>query len=162
MSRNVHGDDRSPFDLTPALRAALDAAIEQAEKSWREGGIPIGSALVNERGTIVSVGHNRRVQRGSVVLHAEMDCMENAGRRRDWSRCTLVSTLSPCSMCSGAALLYRIPRVVIGENQTFMGAEEWMRSSGVSLLCVNDPHCIRLMERLKAEKPGLWAEDIGE
>ncbi len=162
MSRNVHGDDRSPFDLTPALRAALDAAIEQAEKSWREGGIPIGSALVDERGTIVSVGHNRRVQRGSVVLHAEMDCMENAGRRRDWSRCTLVSTLSPCSMCSGAALLYRIPRVVIGENRTFMGAEEWMRSSGVRLLCVDDPHCVRLMERLKAEKPGLWAEDIGE
>lgn len=148
--------------MTPALRAALDAAIEQAEKGWREGGIPIGSALVNERGTIVSVGHNRRVQRGSVILHAEMDCLENAGRRRDWSRCTLVSTLSPCSMCSGAAILYRIPRVVIGENRTFLGAEAWMRSSGVSLLCVDDPRCVELMRRLQAEKPALWAEDIGE
>lgn len=148
--------------MTPALRAALDAAIEQAEKGWREGGIPIGSALVNERGTIVSVGHNRRVQRSSVILHAEMDCLESAGRRRDWSRCTLVSTLSPCSMCSGAAILYRIPRVVIGENRTFLGAEAWMRSSGVALLCVDDARCVELMRRLQAEKPALWAEDIGE
>lgn len=157
-----HEGDRSPFELTEPLRAALDAAIEQAEKGWREGGIPIGSALVDERGTIVSLGHNRRVQRGSVVLHAEMDCLENAGRRRDWSRCTLVSTLSPCSMCSGAALLYRIPRVVIGENSTFMGAEEWLRANGVQLLTVGDKRCISLMKRLQAKRPSLWAEDIGE
>ncbi len=153
----------TPSHPLPApLAAALDAAIEQAEKSWREGGIPIGSALVNHRGTILSVGHNRRVQRGSVVLHAEMDCLENAGRRLDWSRCTLVSTLSPCPMCSGAAVLYRIPRVVIGEHRTFLGAEDWMRSQGIELLVVDDPRCVALMERLQRERPELWAEDIGE
>ncbi|MFO0827181.1 MAG: nucleoside deaminase [Phycisphaerales bacterium] len=148
--------------LETPLRKALDAAIEQAEKSWREGGIPIGSALVDERGTIVSLGHNRRQQRNSVILHAEMDCIENAGRRRDWSRLTLVSTLSPCPMCSGTAILYRIPRVVIGENRTFPGAEEWMRKSGVELIVADDPRCVALMERMKREKPDLWAEDIGE
>jgi cytosine deaminase len=147
--------------LEPHLRAALDAAIAQARKSWNEGGIPIGSALVDEHGTIVSLGHNRRVQRGSVILHAEMDCLENAGRRRDWSRCTLVSTLSPCSMCSGAALLYRIPRVVIGEHRSFLGAEDWMRSRGVRLDVVDDPRCRELMAQLFDEKPDLWNEDIG-
>lgn len=151
----------TPVSLTPPLRAALDAAIEQAEKGWREGGIPIGSALVDERGTIVSLGHNRRVQRNSVILHAEMDCLENAGRRRDWSRLTLVSTLSPCPMCSGTALLYRIPRVVIGENRTFVGAEEWMRANGVTLTVADDPRCVALMERMKRERASLWNEDIG-
>lgn len=145
-----------------AIRFALDAAIEQAEKSWREGGIPIGSALIDAKGTIVSVGHNRRVQKGSVILHAEMDCLENAGRRRDWSTLTLVSTLSPCPMCSGTAILYRIPRVVIGEHRTFMGAEKWMQENGVELTVVDDQRCVALMERLKREKPELWAEDIGE
>ncbi|WP_338462738.1 nucleoside deaminase [Synechococcus elongatus IITB7] len=145
-----------------ALATALDAALEQAEKSWREGGIPIGSTLVNQRGTILAVGHNRRVQRGSVVLHAEMDCLENAGRRRDWSLCTLVSTLSPCPMCSGAVLLYRIPRVVIGENRTYLGAEDWLRSQGVDLQIVDDPRCVAWMERLQQERPDLWAEDIGD
>ncbi len=147
--------------LSAPLRAALDAAIEQAEKSWREGGIPIGSALVDERGTIVSVGHNRRVQRGSVILHAEMDCLENAGRRRDWSRCTLVSTLSPCPMCSGTAILYRIPKVIIGEHRSFVGAEDWMAEQGVGITVVDDPRCVALMERLIREKPDLWNEDIG-
>jgi cytosine/creatinine deaminase len=160
--RTAHNGDRSPFELTIPLRAALDAAIEQAEKSWREGGIPIGSALVDAQGRIVSLGHNRRVQKGSVVLHAEMDCLENAGRRRDWSSCTLVSTLSPCSMCSGAAILYRIPRIVIGENTTFLGAEAWMREKGAKLLCVNDQRCIQLMERMKRLRKKLWDEDIGK
>ena len=148
--------------LNSAMQSALNAAIEQAEKSWREGGIPIGSSLVDAHGTIVSVGHNRRVQRGSVILHAEMDCLENAGRRRDWSTLTLVSTLSPCSMCSGTAILYRIPRVVVGEHQSFQGPEKWMRDNGVELTIVDDPRCIALMERMKREKPALWDEDIGK
>lgn len=152
---------QSSFPPDPAVAAALDAAIAQAEKSWREGGIPIGSALIDRQGTILSVGHNRRVQHNSVVLHAEMDCLENAGRRLDWSQCTLISTLSPCSMCSGAVLLYRIPRVVIGENQTYVGAEEWLRSQGVELTVINDSRCLALMERLQRERPKLWAEDIG-
>ncbi|MBL9150104.1 MAG: nucleoside deaminase [Phycisphaerae bacterium] len=147
--------------LPPALRAALDAAIEQARKSWDEGGIPIGSALVDAKGTIVSLGHNRRVQKGSGILHAEMDCMHNAGRRRDWSRMTLVSTLSPCPMCTGMALLYRIPRVVIGENKTFVGAEDWMRHKGVEIIYANDDTCVELMERMKRERASLWNEDIG-
>ncbi len=148
--------------FTPPLRAALDAAIEQAEKSWHEGGIPIGSALVDENGTIVAVGYNRRVQRGSMILHAEMDCLENAGRRRDLPRCTLVSTLSPCPMCSGTAILYRIPHVVIGEHRTFLGAEDWMTQQGIKLTVVDDRRCIELMERLIRQKPDLWFEDIGK
>ena len=140
----------------------MTAAIEQAEKSWNEGGIPIGSVLVDEHGEIVARGHNERVQSGDPILHAEMACLRNAGRRRDWSKCTLVSTLSPCPMCSGAAVLYRIPRVIVGEHKTFMGAEDWMRSNGIELIVLDDPRCIALMERLQNEKPDLWAEDIGE
>ena len=139
----------------------MTAAIEQAEKSWNEGGIPIGSVLVDEHGDIAARGHNERVQSGDPILHAEMACLRNAGRRRDWSRCTLVSTLSPCPMCSGAAVLYRIPRVIVGENTTFMGAEDWMRSNGIELVVLDDPRCVALMERLQNEKPDLWAEDIG-
>ena len=140
----------------------MTAAIEQAEKSWNEGGIPIGSVLVDEHGEIVARGHNERVQSGDPILHAEMACLRNAGRRRDWSNCTLVSTLSPCPMCSGAAVLYRIPRVIVGEHKTFMGAEDWMRSNGIELIVLDDPRCIALMERLQNEKPDLWAEDIGK
>jgi cytosine deaminase len=147
--------------LPGALRKALDAAIEQAEKSWSEGGIPIGSALVDAAGSIVSVGHNQRVQKKSVILHAEMDCLERAGRRRDWQTLTLVSTLSPCPMCSGTSNLYKIPRVEIAENRTFMGAEEWMRANGIELTVVDDPRCVALMERMKRERPELWDEDIG-
>lgn len=147
--------------LAQPLRMGLDAAIAQAEKSWREGGIPIGSALLDESGRIVSIGHNRRVQRGSVILHAEMDCLENAGRRRDWSRCTLVSTLSPCPMCSGAAILYRIPRIVVGEHRSFVGAEDWLRRSGAEVIVVDDRRCVELMERLVAERRELWEEDVG-
>jgi len=139
----------------------LDAAIEQAELSWSEGGIPIGAVLVDGGGTIVARGHNERVQSGDPILHAEMACLRNAGRRRDWSSCTMVSTLSPCPMCSGATVLYRIPRVIIGENKTFTGAEEWMRQNDIELTIMNDERCIELMERLQREKPDLWAEDIG-
>jgi cytosine deaminase len=139
----------------------LDVAIEQAEKSWSEGGIPIGSALVDESGVIVSRGHNQRVQHGDPTAHAEVVCIRNAGRRRDWKSLTLISTLSPCVMCTGTTLLFGIPRVIIGENENFLGAEELLCSNGVDIRVLNDDRCIALMRRLKEEKPDLWAEDIG-
>jgi cytosine deaminase len=140
----------------------LEAAIAEAKQGLAEGGIPIGSVLVID-GTIVGRGRNRRVQQGSVVLHAEMDCLENAGRlsARDYQRATLYSTLSPCDMCSGAILLYKIPRAVIGENQTFQGPESYVRSRGVELTVINDSECIKLMEDFIADHPALWNEDIG-
>lgn len=143
------------------LHAWMDTAIEQAEKSWSEGGIPIGAALVNSNGEVVARGHNERVQSGDPTAHAEISCLRNAGRRRDWNSLTLVSTLSPCSMCSGAAILFRVPRVIIGENQTFLGAEEWMRNSGAELILLDNPRCVALMKRLQHEQPDLWPEDIG-
>jgi cytosine deaminase len=141
----------------------MRAAREEAEEGLREGGIPIGSVLVHD-GVILGRGHNRRVQRGSVVLHGEMDALERAGRHpaRVYRDCTLYTTLSPCAMCSGAILLYGIPRVVIGENRTFMGEEELLRSRGVEVKVVQDPACILLMERFIAAHPELWSEDIGE
>ena len=145
-----------------AARTWMDAALEQARKSWNEGGIPIGSVLVDGAGRIVAAGHNERVQSGDPTAHAEVSCIRNAGRRRDWRRLTLVSTLSPCPMCSGTAILFKIPRVVIGEHRTFLGAEGWMRANGIDLTVVDDPRCVALMERLQREKPDLWAEDIGE
>ena len=140
----------------------MEAALNEAEQSWEQGGIPIGSVLVDEGGQIVARGHNQRVQSGDPTAHAEVVCIRNAGRRRDWNRLTLVSTLSPCPMCSGTAILFKIPRVVIGENQTFLGAEDWMRSRGIEIIQLNDLRCVQLMERLQREKPDLWAEDIGE
>lgn len=154
--------DAAPPLAPQAIAAGLDAAIEQAEKGWREGGIPIGSVLLDAKGVIVARGHNQRVQSGDPTAHAEVDCIRKAGRRRDWRRLTLVSTLSPCPMCSGTAILFKIPRVIIGENRTFLGAEEWMRLQGIALHVVDDARCIALMERLQREKPDLWAEDIGE
>jgi len=139
----------------------LDAAIEQAEKSWVEGGIPIGSTLVDNKGTIVSRGHNERVQSGDPTAHAEVVCIRNAGRRTDWRTCTLVSTLSPCVMCSGTTLLLGIPRVIIGENRNFLGAEELLCSNSVEIRVLDDARCIALMRRMKDERPDLWAEDIG-
>lgn len=141
----------------------LKAAIDEAEAGLAEGGIPIGSVLVH-RGTIVGRGHNRRVQRGSPTLHGEMDALENAGRlpATVYRECVIYTTLSPCSMCSGAILLYGIPRVVVGENQTFMGEEEWLRGCGVTVDVVNDPRCVELMTRFIRERPDLWNEDIGE
>lgn len=151
----------SSIDPTWITRG-LDAAIEMAEKGWREGGIPIGSSLPDAHGNVVAAGHNQRVQSGDPTAHAEVDCIRRAGRRRDWRSLTLVSTLLPCCMCSGTAILFKIPRVVIGENRTFTGAEEWMRHEKIELLVVDDPRCVALMERMKREKPDLWAEDIGE
>jgi len=141
----------------------LQAAIDEAKQGLAEGGIPIGSVLVID-GAIVGRGHNRRVQRGSAILHAEMDCLENAGRltARDYRRSVLYSTLSPCDMCSGTVLLYRIPKVVIGENQIFQGPEDYVRSRGVDLEIRNDAECIRLMREFVASRPELWNEDIGE
>lgn len=141
----------------------LQAAIAEARQGLAEGGIPIGSVLVVD-GRIVGRGHNRRVQQGSAVLHAEMDCLENAGRIKavDYRRSTLYSTLSPCDMCSGAVLLYGIPTVVVGENRTFRGPEEYVRSRGVEVVVMDDPECRELMESFIANNPELWQEDIGE
>ena len=140
----------------------LAAAIAEARKGQEAGGIPIGSVLVID-GKIVARGHNQRVQKGSAVLHAEMDCLENAGRltAADYQRATIYSTLSPCDMCSGAILLYGIPRVVVGENQTFQGPEDYVRSRGVDVKIANDPTCIQLMRDFIAGRPDLWNEDIG-
>ena len=147
----------SPIE-DPFLRAAID----EARAGLAEGGIPIGSVLVID-GEIVGRGHNRRVQRGSSILHAEMDCLENAGRlpASAYARATLYSTLSPCDMCSGAALLYGIPRIVIGENRTFRGPEAYVRSRGVDLVVLDDPECVELMRAFTAAHPELWNEDIG-
>jgi cytosine/creatinine deaminase len=141
----------------------LQAAYEEAEKGLAEGGIPIGAVLVID-GEIVGRGHNKRVQKSSPVLHAEIDCFENAGRLKavDYQKSTLYSTLSPCDMCSGAALLYKIPKVVIGENKTFQGPESYLRERGVDLEIINSPECITLMEKFIKDKPELWNEDIGE
>ena len=140
----------------------LNAAIAEAEKGLAEGGIPIGSVLVHQ-GKIIGRGHNRRVQQGSAILHGEMDALENAGRlpAAVYAESTLYTTLSPCPMCTGAILLYKIPRVVIGENVTFQGEESLLRSHGVQLTLANDPRCIALMQRFIADKPTLWNEDIG-
>ncbi len=141
----------------------LEAAIEEANKGLEEGGIPIGSVLVIDE-EIVGRGHNRRVQNGSAILHAEMDCIENAGRLKasDYKKATLYSTLSPCDMCSGTALLYKIPKIVIGENETFKGPEDYLRSRGVELVILNNPECIKLMDDFIKAKPKLWNEDVGE
>lgn len=140
----------------------LRAAIDEAKQGLAEGGIPIGSVLVIDD-QIVGRGHNRRVQRDSAILHAEMDCLENSGRLKadDYGRATLYSTLSPCDMCSGASLLYKIPRIVIGEHETFCGPEDYLRSRGVELLVLNDAECIQLMREFIAARPELWNEDIG-
>lgn len=140
----------------------LAAAIEEARRGLAEGGLPIGSVLVH-RGAIIGRGHNRRVQKGSAVLHAEMDALENAGRRPAsiYRDCVLYTTLSPCPMCSGAILLYRIPRVMVGENRTFMGEEDLLRSRGISVQVLQEEECIRLMQDFISRNPSLWKEDIG-
>lgn len=138
------------------------AAIEEAEKGLLEGGIPIGSVLVHE-GRIIGRGHNRRVQNGSAILHGEMDALENAGRlpAKTYRECVLYTTLSPCAMCSGAIMLYGIPRVVIGENETFMGEEDALRARGVRLDVLQDGACIQMMKSFIDRHPDLWNEDIG-
>lgn len=141
--------------------ALLDTALEEARAGLAEGGLPIGSVLATREGEIVARGHNLRVQTGDPTAHAEVVCLRDAGRRRDWPELTLVSTLSPCIMCTGTALLYRIPRVVIGENRNFLGAEDLFRDRGVELVVLDDPRCIELMRRFVEEHPDLWNEDIG-
>jgi cytosine/creatinine deaminase len=140
----------------------LRAAIEQARKSLAEGGIPIGSVLVHE-GVIIGRGHNCRVQTGSAIDHGEMNCLRNAGRlpARVYRKSTIYSTLSPCPMCSGAIVLYKIPRVVVGENRTFVGAEDYMRGQGIQVDVVQDPECIQMMTEFIRVNPTLWNEDIG-
>ena len=141
----------------------MKAAIEEALKGQKEGGIPIGSVLVH-KGEIIGRGHNRRVQKGSVILHGEMDALENAGRltAATYRECVLYTTLSPCPMCTGAILLYGIPKVVIGENQTFMGAEDLLKASNVELTVENSKECIGMMQTFIQQQPALWNEDIGE
>ena len=145
-------------DIDPYMQAAL----AEARQGLAEGGIPIGSVLVH-RGKVLGRGHNQRVQKGSVVLHGEMDALENAGRQPAsvYRECTIYTTLSPCPMCTGAILLYGIPRVVIGENATFVGAEELLRAAGVEVVVLEDLECIRLMTAFIEEHPDLWNEDIG-
>jgi creatinine deaminase len=140
----------------------LAAAIEEARKSLAEGGIPIGSVLVHE-GEIIGRGHNMRVQTGSPIDHGEMNCLRHAGRlpAKVYRNCTIYSTLSPCPMCSGAIVLYKIPRVIIGENRTFIGAEEYMRSQGTHVSVIDDPRCVAMMRAFIDSQPALWQEDIG-
>ena len=140
----------------------LRAAIEEAELGFSEGGIPIGSVLVHE-GRVLGRGHNRRVQKGSAILHGEMDAFENAGRQpaRVYRECTIYTTLSPCAMCSGTILLYGIPRVIVGENRTFLGEEELLRARGVQVDVVQDERCLSMMTEFIAAHPDLWNEDIG-
>ncbi|MFW9809780.1 MAG: nucleoside deaminase [Candidatus Thorarchaeota archaeon] len=141
----------------------MEEAINEAKKGLEEGGIPIGSVLVID-GKIVGRGHNQRIQKGSAVLHAEMDCLENAGRltAKDYRNSVLFSTLSPCDMCSGAVLLYGIPKVIVGENVTFQGPEVYLRKRGVDVVVLNDVECIEMMRKFIEENPILWNEDIGE
>lgn len=139
----------------------LQEAFAEAQKGLREGGLPIGSVLADKRGQIVARGHNLRVQSGDPTAHAETVCLRNAGRRRDWTELILVSTLSPCIMCTGTALLFRIPRVVIGENRNFKGAEELFQQRGTSVVVVDDPDCVRMMGEFIRDHTDLWNEDIG-
>lgn len=140
----------------------MQAALDEARRGFEEGGLPIGAALVCD-GAVIGRGHNRRIQKGSAILHAEMDALENAGRlpAEVYRRSALYTTLSPCPMCSGAVLLYRIPRIVIGENRTFMGEEALLRARGVEVEVLQEPACIELMSRFVAAQPALWNEDIG-
>ena len=144
------------------MTAFLDAAIAEAQQGLAEGGIPIGAVLVH-RGTVIGRGHNRRVQHGSAVLHGEMDALERAGRQPAsvYRDCIMVTTLSPCAMCSGAILLYGIPHVIVGENRTFGGEEDWLRSRGVRVEVVQDARCVAMMRSFITARPELWFEDIG-
>jgi cytosine deaminase len=143
-------------------QALLFEALEEARRGLQEGGLPIGSALADRAGRIVARGHNLRVQTGDPTAHAETVCIRNAGRRRDWPELTLISTLSPCIMCTGTALLYRIPRVIIGENRNFMGSEDLFRQRGVDVVVLDDAECVRMMGEFIGGHADLWNEDIGK
>jgi len=147
-------------DRASALRF-LEAALDEARAGFAEGGVPVGAALV-EDGRIVGSGRNRRVQQGDAIAHGEMDCLRQAGRRASYKRTTLFTTLSPCMMCAGTIVQFGIPRVVVGENRTFGGNEEFLRSRGVEVVVLDDPRCVELMERFQRESPRVWREDIGE
>ena len=147
--------------MTPCWQPWLDAALEEATIGFNEGGLPIGSVLVDPQGNIVARGHNLRVQTGDPTAHAEVACIRNAGRRRDWHTMTLVSTLSPCIMCTGTSLLYKIPRIIIGENENFKGAEDLFSEHGCTVIHANDQRCIQLMQKFIEQFPDLWNEDIG-
>ena len=150
------------MDSTDAAdRRFICTAIEEAELGMAEGGVPIGAALVVD-GKVVATGRNRRVQQGDPIAHGEMDCLRNAGRRRDYRRATLYTTLSPCMMCSGTIVQFGIPRVVVGENATFGGNEDFLRSRGVEVVVLDDARCQALMRRFQREQPEVWAEDIAE
>ncbi|GAB3074117.1 deaminase [Nocardioides zeae] len=144
-------------------RQFLKHAIAEARTGWEEGGVPIGAALVH-RGELLATGRNRRVQLGSAIRHGETDCLENAGRQpaRVYRESVLYTTLSPCYMCAGTAVLYGIPRIVVGENRSFQASEDWLRSHGITVDVVDDDECRELMERMMRERPEVWAEDIGE
>ena len=166
IEKNTHAVQCSPissvFGDNIAMDEFLEAAIDEAQAGLREGGIPIGSVLVHA-GKIIGRGHNRRVQRGSAILHGEMDALENAGREPAavYREAVLYTTLSPCSMCSGAILLYGIPRVIVGENRTFQGEEDLLRSRGVAVEILQEERCIRMMQEFIQKHPSLWNEDIG-
>jgi cytosine deaminase len=148
--------------MDPTIDAALmQAAREEAERSWAEGGVPVGAVLAAADGTIVARGHNQRVQSGDPTSHGETQCIRNAGRRRDWRDLTLVTTLSPCPMCAGTAVLLGFRRVLIGERDSYRGAEDWLLQAGIPVDCLDDPHCRELMERMQQQRPELWREDIG-
>jgi creatinine deaminase len=144
------------------MQALMAAARAEAEQSWREGGVPVGAVLATETGTIVARGHNQRLQNGDPTSHGETQCIRNAGRRRDWPELTLVTTLSPCPMCAGTAVLLGFRRVLIGEQRSYQGAEAWLEQAGISVHCLDDPACLALMLRMQSERPELWREDIGQ
>jgi creatinine deaminase len=154
-------DSRDGHPLSDAEQAFMDAAFAQAEKGFSEGGIPIGAAL--SRGpTLLAVGHNRRVQNGDPIAHGEMDCLRTAGRIKTYRNLTLFTTLSPCMMCAGTIVQFGIPKVIIGENRTFPGNEDFLRSRGVEVVVLDEARCVSLMERFQREYPDVWNEDIGE
>jgi cytosine deaminase len=149
------------MQITDLHRKLLQEAVAEARKGAAEGGLPIGSLLADSAGRVVARGHNLRVQTGDPTAHAEVVCIRNAGRRRDWHQLTLVSTLSPCIMCTGTSLLFRIPTVIIGESRNFLGAEHLFREAGVEIALFDDPECVEMMRNFIAEHPELWDEDIG-
>lgn len=143
-------------------RALMDQARAEAELGWSEGGIPIGAVIATENGEVLARGHNLRVQNGDPTSHGETQCIRNAGRRRDWRELTLVTTLSPCPMCAGTAVLLGFRRVLIGERRSFQGAEAWLQQAGIEVDCLDDSACVALMQRMLSQKPDLWMEDIGQ
>ena len=149
-------------EMTEAnMRVLLEAAVAEARAGWDEGGIPIGAVIATESGEIVARGRNLRCQNGDPTSHGETQCIRNAGRRRDWRALTLVTTLSPCPMCAGTAVLLGFRRVVIGERRSFRGKEDWLRDAGAEVVCLDDPACVDLMTKMLDERPEVWLEDIG-